>query len=146
MAISFVFAFNLMLSSRSFSVKFPMVMSWIFISWFFGRIRLPVAGFVFSISLLMLVSHGDSVVFPVCWSYCTMLCSRSSFKIFSNCSIGISRFFASCLMSWVFCSSIIDSMSVVLNMFLRLICLLLRVRNWASSSFLAFSRTKLFLL
>jgi len=118
MAISLLLAFSLMFSSRSFSVKFPMVMSWIFISWFFGRIRLPVAGFKLSISSLMLASHGDSVVFPVCWLYCTSSCSLSSFKIFSSCSIGISRFFASCLMSWVFCSWIVDSMSVVVSMIL----------------------------
>ena len=66
MAISFSFVFNLTFSSRSVSVKFPMMMSWSFISWFLGMIMVPVAGFMFSISLLMSTSHGESFTFPVC--------------------------------------------------------------------------------
>lgn len=66
MAISFFFAFSLMFSSRLFFVKFPRVMSWIFISWFLGRIIVPVVGFMFLISLLMLRSHEGSFTFPDC--------------------------------------------------------------------------------
>lgn len=66
MAISFCLVLSVMFSSRSVSVKFPIVTSWSFISWFFGRIIVPVAGFMPSISLFMLVSHGGIFTFPVC--------------------------------------------------------------------------------
>ncbi len=65
MAISFSFDPSLMFSSRSVSVKFAMVMSWSFISWFFGRIIVPVAGFKFLFSLFRFVSHDDGFIFPV---------------------------------------------------------------------------------
>jgi len=66
MAISLFFVVSLMFSSRSVFVKFSMVVSWSFICWFLGRIIVPVEGFMFSISWLMLMSHGDGFTFPVC--------------------------------------------------------------------------------
>lgn len=69
MAISFCFVASLMFSSISSSVKFPMATSCSFIVWFFGRIIVPVAGFMFSISPLRLTSHWDSLTMPFLGSY-----------------------------------------------------------------------------
>ncbi len=99
MAISFRFAFSLILSSTSFFVKFPMVTSLIFTSWSLGRIIAAEAGLIFSISLLISVIHFGSDIFPVLLSYSMRLCFFRSAMISSigfNC---ISSFFASFLMS-----------------------------------------------
>jgi len=98
MAISFCFAVSLRFSSRSLSVKFPIVMSWSFISWFFGSITVPVAGFMFSISLLMSISHWDSFIFPVCGLLSMRLCSLNSLRIFSTWSSCAPSLLASCFM------------------------------------------------
>jgi hypothetical protein len=121
MAISFCLAFSLTFSSKSFFVKFPMVSSWIFISWYLGRMMAPVAGFDFAISLSMVVSQFGSLISPVFSLYSTSFALVRSVRISFRLSIGISSFLASCLMLTVFCSSISDSMSAVLSMVLSVL-------------------------
>ena len=110
-----------------------MRVSCICISLYFGRIISPVAGFSFSIFLLMFISHFGNVTFPVFWLYSTKLCWQRFVRISCRLFSGISSFLASFFMFSDFCSSIIVRRSAAVDSIcLNLSSQLLRVRKFLS--------------
>ena len=109
-----------------------MRVSCICISLYFGRIISPVAGFSFSIFLLMFISHFGNVTFPVFWLYSTKLCWQRFVRISCRLFSGISSFLASFFMFSDFSSSIIMRRSAVDSICLNLSSQLLRVRKFLS--------------